>query len=1125
MNAKGERVQFVDNRHGNTVAAALCAYAAYQQAKYGRVEPLAIASGYFDLGGFAAIEEVLAAAPSVRILLGAEPRVPTPERLRLPGEPMPQPAEVLAEGEEGMRADRDLLAFSAETDRLLRRLLAFLARPEVEVRRYTRQFLHGKAFIYGDEAGVLAGSANFTRKGLTENLELDLGRYEPDAVKPVRRWFDELWEEAEPFDLAAAYSGREHAYDPYTIYLRLLLELYEEELVGEDRQALPGTAHLSLAEFQREGTERALRILERWHGAVLADGVGLGKTYMAGNIISTFHARGHRVLVLTPARLRDNWESFFIREKLPSTEVRSYQELARDIRVAPPPPPGHPDNRRSVLDFEPSAYGLVVIDEAHAFRNAGTQYYRALRRLMAAPGPARKLLLLTATPVNNSLWDLYHQVMLFCRHDAAFASLGIPQLREFFKQAMGLDLSEAAPQHLFPLINAVSVRRTRQHVQRYYPGETVQTADGPLEIRFPQAHLLPAAYSFEDLMPGFFAAVAAAVDHDLTLARYRPDAYRVSGDADAASQEALAGLLRSQLLKRFESSVFAFRRTLEKLIAGHDAFLGLLAGGWVARPGMDVEVISDDLDDGLLDQLEESEALIAAEAFDVPRMQADVQADRDCLRQLLARANRVDSRSDPKLLALWRVLEECAAQPAGNGRKVVVFSYFADTVEYVARALEEAPEAVRTAYIDRCAVATGSGLPKDTPHLADPDRAVAGFAPASQAKDPGPGMYDLLLTTDVLAEGQNLQQACRVVNLDLPWNPMRLAQRNGRVDRIGSPHGHVYLYCFLPTAELDAILDLEGRLRGKIAQANAAVGTESPVLPGMEALPRDFTDLRRQIDRVAAGDATLLDDLDDEEEAASGEVFRNELRAALMSERLEELRRLPWGAGSGRRAVRGGPGVVFAGRIGRLRYWRFVPLDPQEATDPNFLNALQLARCPEGEPRWLPDEVHGRLYELWERARQDIFTEHQRLCDPAESAAAVPTAQRDAVALLFRQPVEGADAAQAALQIPWPRSVSSGLRSLLAQLHEGASEAYVAGRIVEFVQAEGLRGPEASELPQPVEIGDVHLICYQYVGANAPTEARPEQSDDRQGRGASVWPPTEVAMHPKFDHPRQHRLL
>jgi hypothetical protein len=1113
-------VQFVDNRHGNTVAAALCAYAAYQQAKYGRVEPLAIASGYFDLGGFAAIEEVLAAAPSVRILLGAEPRVPTPERLRLPGEPMPQPAEVLAEGEEGMRADRDLLAFSAETDRLLRRLLAFLARPEVEVRRYTRQFLHGKAFIYGDEAGVRAGSANFTRKGLTENLELDLGRYEPSAVKPVRRWFDELWDEAEPFDLAAAYSGREQPYDPHTIYLRLLLELYEDELLGDDRPGLPGSAHLSLAEFQREGTERALRILERWHGAVLADGVGRGKTYMAGNIISTFHARGQRVLVLTPARLRENWESFFVREKLPSTEVRSYQELARDIRVAPPPSPGDPGPRRPVLDFEPAAYGLVVVDEAHAFRNAGTQYYRALRRLMAAPGPARKLLLLTATPVNNSLWDLYHQVMLFCRHDAAFTPLGIPQLREFFKQAMGMDLSAAAPQHLFPLLNAVSVRRTRQHVQRYYPGETVQTVDGPLEIRFPEAHLLPVAYSCEALMPGFFAAVAAAVDHDLTLARYRPDAYRSAGGADAASQEALAGLLRSQLLKRFESSVFAFRRTLEKLISGHDAFLRLLASGRVARPGLDVEAVGDDLDDGFLQQLEEGEALVSAEAFDVPRLQADVQADRERLRQLLSRANGVDSRSDPKLLALWRVLEDCAGQPAGNGRKVVVFSYFADTVEYVARSLAEAPEAVRAAYGERCAVAAGSGLPKDTPHLADPDAAVAGFAPASYGKAPGPGRYDLLLTTDVLAEGQNLQQACRVVNLDLPWNPMRLAQRNGRVDRIGSPHAAVYLYCFLPTAELDAILDLEARLRGKIAQANAAVGTESPVLPGMEALPRDFTDLKREIARVAAGDATLLDDQNDAEEAASGEVFRNELRAALMSARLEELRGLPWGAGSGRWEARGGPGVVFAARVGKLRYWRFAPLDPREATDPSFLNALQLARCPENEPRWLPEEVRVRLYQLWERARQDIFTEHQRLCDPAESAGAVPPAQREAVALLFRQPVEGAEAAQAALQVPWPRSVSSGLRSLLAQLQEGASEPYVTRRIVEFVQAEGLRGPDPGDLPQAVEIKDIHLICYQYVGAD-----RQKPSDKRDAGAGLHGPPTEVALDPSLDRARPRRLL
>lgn len=211
-----------------------------------------------------------------------------------------------------------------------------------------------------------------------------------------------------------------------------------------------------------------------------------------------------------------------------------------------------------------------------------------------------------------------------------------------------------------------------------------------------------------------------------------------------------------------------------------------------------------------------------------------------------------------------------------------------------------------------------------------------------------------------------------------------------------------------------------------------------------------------------------------------------------MAERLEELRRLPWGAGSGVHRERAEPGVVFAAQVGPLRYWRFVPLLDGN-TDPSFLGGLQRARCVDGEPRLLPEDVRPRLFALWERARADMHAEHQRLCDPAERAAAVAPAQREAVALLFRADVDGAEAALAALQVPWPRTVSTGLRRILAQLGEGAGEAEVAGRLVEFVRSEGLRGPTPEELPRPIRLEDIHLVCYQYVGPAAapPTDARP----------------------------------
>lgn len=470
------------------------------------------------------------------------------------------------------------------------------------------------------------------------------------------------------------------------------------------------------------------------------------------------------------------WEDFRIRQRF-DFEIRSYQELASDAQVGDPPPPGEPDRRVARLALPAADYRLVVVDEAHAFRSPDTQYYRALRRLMAAGGVVRDLVLLTATPVNNSLWDLYHQIMLFARHDAAFLRLGIPYLRDFFKQALAADLQEAAPRHLFLLLNDISVRRTRHHIQRYYPGEMLQTPEGPREIRFPKPRLLPVGYSFEELLPGFFAEVANAVEHDLTMARYRPDAYRTDGQGAPASEEVLAGLLRSQLLKRFESSVHAFARTLEHLIPSHEAFLALLERGAVPRPGLDPEDLGDELDDeGLLARLQEGDEIESAERFDLPRLRADVEADRDCLRHLLERTAQVSPERDPKLQALWRVVEECGRQQ-GDARKVIVFSYFADTVAYIAQHVASAPGAA--AYWGRIAACAGSPATKEVAELyREPGAAVAGFAPRSSGLPEGsPDQFDLLLATDVLAEGQNLQQAARVVNFDLPWNPMRLALR------------------------------------------------------------------------------------------------------------------------------------------------------------------------------------------------------------------------------------------------------------------------------------------------------------------------------------------------------------
>ena len=560
------------------------------------------------------------------------------------------------------------------------------------------------------------------------------------------------------------------------------------------------------------------------------------------------------------------------------------------------------------------------------------------------------------------------------------------------------------------------------------------------------------------------------------MARYQPDLYRIQGDG-AAAQQVTAGLLLSQLLKRFESSIDAFRKTLRTMIGSHERFLHVLDQGYVAQPRSSPEAWEEGLDDDSLRILLDADehALPIAE-YAGGELRNHVLADRQLLEQLLTEAETVDPSGDPKLDALLDTLDAIARQAThADERKVVLFSYFADTIEYVERYLASVRDPRAVAYQGR--MASVSGAQDSTTR----QRLVWGFVPrsAEAPADEDEDRFDLMLSTDVLAEGQNLQQAGRVINFDLPWNPMRIVQRNGRVDRIGSPHKLVHLYTFFPDRALDEMLDLEATLRRKIAQANAAVGTEGAVLPGDKAIEHVFDDTRAEIERIAANDESIIEEKEAELDAFSGEVFREELRQALMAARERELRELPWGIGSGFSSDHA-RGVVFAARAGSRVEWRYVPFGDGSLSD-NRLELLGIVRCTPETLRQMRESSKGQLYALWESARDAIYAARVAEQDPAQRAAAVPKAQRDAVQVLYRatglqQAVQ--EQAIEALQVPWPPTVARSLRQILD--HENASSEVKAEQVAAFVHSEGLRAPRLA--PEAAITKDaIHLVCYQVV--------------------------------------------
>ena len=1084
--------EFIDNRDGRTLGAALRELAATPGAVGADLD---IATAYFNLAGFLHVADVVESRPRFRLLLGAEPESPLSAE-RVDGPQGLAARRGVDDLEEQLAQERDALPFSQQTAEDVLRLSRLLRSDRVEVRRYVERFLHGKAYLFRGE-GVIAGSANFTNGGLQHNRELDIAQYQPNVVALAEAWFDELWETAEDYRerLVEILTAREaQTWTPHDVYLRALLELYEDEVDllqedDDDEGYTPGQpGGVTLTDFQRHGFRRALKIIERFDGVLVGDGVGLGKSFVGSELLDHYVNReGLRALVIVPAALRDSFWVNHLRERNIAGQVLSYQELAAEAQLG---------GERMTLSLDKDAYRFILVDEAHAFRNPETDQYRALSRLMG--GARKKLCLMTATPVNNSIHDLYHQLMLFARHTARFAAIGIPDLAAYFREAEQAAAQGDSASAMFALIDATSVRRTRRFILRNYPNARLNGKP----IQFPTAVLRTQRYELDDAYPGLFAHVASAMD-ELTLARYRPDDYRFDGEGDSRAR-GLAGLLRTGLLKRFESSVDAFRSTLQKMVEAHETFLVGLNQGVVVVLGTQRARRSEAEDPVELAAALGSEERSISEYKAAP-LREDVEADLERLRVLLADVADASIDDDPKLEALAELLRERL-----GGEKAIIFTYYTDTAAWIERALLAEPDRFGNR---EWVTVTGTRDESATERL----RKVHAFCPRTTVEEAGRAEVapedekDLLITTDVLAEGQNLQQTRYIVNYDIPWNPMRLVQRNGRIDRLGSDFAgeEIYLYNLFPAGELDAMLDLYDRLLRKISYANVSVGMEAPVFEDAAAVERNFADTAETIRAVAGEDVRVLDDAEAQLDAFSGEEFRMELRAALAAQRLRELRAMPHGAGSGFRdgnLPEGTRGVFFGVRLllGQRtepsevdeRAWRYVDLATPDRPVVDELEILARIRCDEGTPRELPERIEATLYDLWSSAQYDVLREYARRMDPAQGESRVPASQAWAIEVLASEasaltehdvPMRAIRNAGAALSVPRSPLVRRRLSTLRRDLRGGDETPLAAARgILDVVESEGLRPVEDDGIratPASLTPERVRLICFQVISS------------------------------------------
>ncbi len=901
----------LDNRQGKVVD--------YLRERLPHAETFRLVSAYFSIYGYELLAKELERVGDVRFLYGDPGSVGEVD----PGEKEPKSYELT---EQGLVPNHTL-----RQKPLARQCAAWVGSDRVAIRSVSQSnFLHGKLYLTKspEAAAGVVGSSNFTKSGLgggnSANLEINLATSDPDMLAELERWFDELWSNPDLTEdvkqqvlKALARIGQDHA--PELIYFKTLYELFKNDIEGRrDSDQHMQDTHLydtavwnALYEFQKDGAKSVITRLQRHNGCILADSVGLGKTYTALAVIKYYELRNERVLVLCPKKLHQNWALYldyigqahnpfkadrFGYTLLSHTDLSRYRGMAGQINLE---------------HFNWSGYDLIVIDESHNFRNSEGSRYERLIEEVIKQGVKTKVLMLSATPVNTSLTDLRNQLYLMTEgdDDDFRESLGVGNVGSLmavaqreFKQwessvaANGrrdkVELLERLGADFLRLLEGVSISRSRRHVEQFYSQEMARVGQFPFRAAPVNDHPptdLHGALSYK--------ALADQIDN-FTLSVYQPSEYVVSEtrlrelDVEKARRNFnqrdrerwLIAMMRTNFLKRLESSAHALTLTLGRTVEKIDDLLGRIErfengrgpliparshGKWEPNLNDDVLPDIDEDDEDLI--INRGRHPYRLDELDLDRWKTDLRHDRATLTAAWERVRAVTPERDGKLRAIKQAVRDRARKPTVDqdgkpNRKLLVFTTFKDTAEYLYENLEGVAGelGMNIAMVSGDSTRTANGVNNYNALLSN-------FAPAARGHQVEDGTeIDLLIATDCISEGQNLQDCDTVLNYDIHWNPVRLIQRFGRIDRIGSRSRAVRMVNYWPTEDMETYLNLRNRVQARMALADlSATGDEDPFTEEhaqlelrfrdaqLERLQQEILDLEDLADGVVLSDFTL----------------------------------------------------------------------------------------------------------------------------------------------------------------------------------------------------------------------------------------------------------------------------
>ena len=777
----------------------------------------------------------------------------------------------------------------------------------VEVKAITgrMEFPPQNMFHVKNENELLAfqGGSHFTASGLgaikSDTYEINMAISQVDATKQLLGWYDNIWNDANAtknvkneFIKYLDYLSEEKTGD--TIYFITLQNIFKNHLNDLDQENIIRSKTgfketliwKKLYKFQRDGVLGAIEKLEKYNGCIIADSVGLGKTFEGLAIIKYYELRNDKVLVLCPLKLRENWALYtnndkrnLLAEDRFNFDVLNHSDLSRK---------GGKSGEINLETLNWGNYDLVVIDESHNFRNNniktdGITRYQQLMDNIIRSGVKTKVLMISATPVNNRMNDLKNQVaFITAGKDNLYFDSGIASIENTLKNAQTkfnqwLKLPEESRKtdgllesmnfDYFKLLDLLTIARSRKHIEKYYDSSEIG--------KFPE-RLKPMNVKSDIDISGKFPALKDINRSikKLNLAAYAPMEYvrmekkseysikydqEVKGGKSVFRQidreRSLIHLMRVNLLKRMESSINSFSLTVGKIYLKLNEIIEKIDN----HENSELEKLSIseiEIDDHLFeDLLIGNKTKILIQDMDLFRWKQDLEEDMKLLKKLHEDSLMVDSQKDAKLQKLKEIISYKTKNPFNSqNKKVIIFTAFADTAHYLYKNLSEwANDELKI----NSALITGSGsnnctimgIKKDINNL------LTNFSPISKERNKIESYsneeIDILIATDCISEGQNLQDCDMLINYDIHWNPVRIIQRFGRIDRLGSINGSIQLTNFWPNIELDEYINLESRVSGRMVLLDiSATGEENIINYEEKKYMNDLEYRRKQMKQL-----------------------------------------------------------------------------------------------------------------------------------------------------------------------------------------------------------------------------------------------------------------------------------